>query len=336
LEGIVEKRNLHDLRSTFYKSLEKKFGARAQIVEIPREVHDSPISTKPTYVKGSTDLAQEPLVKTEDDLHMNMKYGDLLLCRLLNDVSQFFGFKKTSRLDIYLSQLTKPAIIIGGCARSGTTLLLSILSASPEVLGIYGETCVFCSRAKTSDSVEPFPLNALYSRLLDETLKCGHRRWIEKTPRNILFFDRILDYFGEIKLIQIVRDGRDVILSRHPANPDKYWVSPNRWINDVAAGVKYLNDERIYTLRYEDLILDYESTMADLVKYLDLPLDNYLQNWHQFAEMRSSGAWFSQEVRDLDSCSIGKWKEAEDQELLEQFLRNDKAVELLTTYGYIS
>jgi len=69
---------------------------------------------------------------------------------------------------------------------------------------------------------------------------------------------------------------------------------------------------------------------------MKLPFDNYLQDWHQFAEMRSSGAWFSPEVRDLDSCSIGKWKEAEDQELLEQFLRNDKAVELLTTYGYIS
>ena len=38
-------------------------------------------------------------------------------------------------------------LIIGGCGRSGTTLLLSVLSAHPKVLAIPHETEAFCPGA---------------------------------------------------------------------------------------------------------------------------------------------------------------------------------------------
>ena len=43
-------------------------------------------------------------------------------------------------------KLTRPPVIVGGCERSGTTLLLSILSSHPAIQAIPVETWAFCFR----------------------------------------------------------------------------------------------------------------------------------------------------------------------------------------------
>ena len=174
-----------------------------------------------------------------------------------------------------LRQFTSSPILIGGCGRSGTTLLLSMLSAHPRIFCIAEETMAFCPTAyhETVDLNAPFEVENFYNSYFPDNIPESCDRWCEKTPKNILYFDRIISHFGgNVKLINIVRDGRDVILSKHPTNKSTYWVDPDRWINEVKIGLNYENHPKVFTVRYEDLILDYENSMSSICEFLEIEI----------------------------------------------------------------
>jgi len=138
-----------------------------------------------------------------------------------------------------IDTMTGRAILIGGCGRSGTTVLNGLLSCHPQVQTVDIETSAFCPTAYTADVDldAAFQLDRVYRRLVRIEIPASCTRWSEKTPKNVLFARRALDYLGPgARFIHIVRDGRDVVTSRHRRAPDRYWVSPERWIQDVEAG----------------------------------------------------------------------------------------------------
>jgi len=233
-------------------------------------------------------------------------------------------------------QFNKPPIIIGGCARSGTTLLLSILSAHPEIYAIPVETRVFCPTAYSDnfDPGAPIKLDYFYDQYLNKfPFSCN--RWCEKTPRNVLCFEKILKYFkNQVKIIHIVRDGRDVVLSKHPKRPDQYWVSPEKWIRDTGIGLKYRDHSSVYTVKYEDLVLDYEKTIKDICVFLEIKCRPEILAWHRHAKVCKHDAYFG-EVRDIFQDSVGKWKDSRYRERVDLLMQKPEAVELLKALGYL-
>ena len=124
-----------------------------------------------------------------------------------------------------IRRLRREPIVLGGCGRSGTTLLLSILSCLPKIVAIPRETRAFCYDAYRGGGEynRAGMFLRFFAYLLSTDIPGECDRWCEKTPKNVLRFDRILKLFNnKVRLIQIVRDGRDVTLSRHPLNPEKY------------------------------------------------------------------------------------------------------------------
>ena len=227
-------------------------------------------------------------------------------------------------------------VFIGGCGRSGTTLLLSVLSAHrylfchPKELGIFNG-----SQDPESTKLKLKNLHRLYQSFVLNKVPEGATRWCEKSPNNILHLGRI-DRFtnGEFKFIQIVRDGRDVVLSRHPSAPDKYWVEPERWIRDVSIGLEAAKDPRVHTIRYEDLIQKYDQTIHGICTFLEIELTDELMNWHQHARVIENRAYNGREVHPLSSSSIGKWKDPKYEDRVEQLIKDERAVALLKNYEY--
>ncbi len=162
-----------------------------------------------------------------------------------------------------------------------------------------------------------------------------NRRWCEKTPKNIIFFGKILKFFDDnVKLINIVRDGRDVILSKHPKNTKEFWVSPERWINDVSEGMKYENNPNVLTIRYEDLIIDYEKTIKKILDFIGEKMDKQIRNWHKYAKLRKNVA-IRGHIKDTHTKSVGKWKNPIYKKRICKFMKKKKAVDLLKHYRYI-
>ncbi|MCF8332320.1 MAG: sulfotransferase [Bacteroidales bacterium] len=230
---------------------------------------------------------------------------------------------------------TKSPIIIGGCGRSGTTMLLSMLSAHPSVFAFPDELSIFNHWIKSDDGkLTPFRSDRMYRHLITHPIPSGKKRWCEKTPYNIRHIDEIIDYFnGNVKIIHIIRDGRDVCLSKHPDKPGEYWVEPERWVNDVRNGLSYKEHSNVYTVFYENLIYHYHKYMKDLLAFLGESFSDEMVNWTENTTVKKNNAWFGS-VESLHSQSIGKWKKPENKSRVDYLMSVHGFKELLQELNY--
>ncbi len=240
-------------------------------------------------------------------------------------------------------RLGRRPIVIGGCGRSGTSLLLSILSCHPHIFAIGSETVALCPDGYGADGLYnpnprldvPLQLWRIYDYLIEHLDGGDYERWCEKTPRNVLYFGRILEQFGRrVRMIHIVRDGRDVITSRHPTDPSGFWITPDRWIQDVGAGRRFEGHPRVLTMRYEDLLLDYERTLRRLCDFIEEEFDQAFLSYPDTARVKQSLGWFGS-ARKISAESIGRWKKPEFADRVERLMSQPEAVELLQHYGYL-
>lgn len=256
--------------------------------------------------------------------------------KVTSPIIEYFGRRKAARV------FSKPPIIIGGCGRSGTTLLLSILSAHPEVHILPWESRIFAQwrkakPAEKSRGLEYLPNrpDRLYRNFLAHSIPGRVNRWCEKTPSNILYLPQIMAYFNNrVKFIHLVRDGRDVMTSIHPDDPKSYWVSPERWVRDTQAGLDFENHPSVLTIKYEDLMTDHQQSLKAICEFTDLDFCEEIQNWHQHATLRKNQAWFDR-LKKPHTNSIRKWEKPEHAERLKTILSDSDVMGLLEKLGYL-
>lgn len=167
-------------------------------------------------------------------------------------------------------------VFIGGCHRSGTTLLGALLGAHPQCLttpesqfkthaleGIglprdRGELEDFLARAKKMRSLGRWKLDsadltlngksdARYSELL-QTLVSGYGKtvgkpefdfWVDHTPTNARHLDLLFSEFPEAKAIHLVRDGRGVASSVLSLDwgPNTIVAAAHWWAHHISFGL---------------------------------------------------------------------------------------------------
>jgi len=233
------------------------------------------------------------------------------------------------------NQFCDPPVFIGGCGRSGTTLLLSILSAHKDIFACPKELGAFNKiEADGNGYRTPKRIDRLYTSLLINQIPRQARRLCEKSPSNVKHIDDIANYYrGNFRFIHIIRDGRDVVLSKHPTAKDRYWVEPQRWVNDVRSGLAHRDNPNVYTVFYEDLVQEFTNTVKGICAFLHIELSREILHWQQHATVTRNRAYF-EGLQDLSSQSIGKWQEPQYQERVDQFLAYPGAKELLTELNY--
>jgi hypothetical protein len=194
-------------------------------------------------------------------------------------------------------------IVLGGCGRSGTTLLRMMLDSHRRIC-CGPESSVFRRRALDPAALaERFGLpqadvQSLYDRARSRPgfieafaalcmQKTGKSRWAEKTPRNIGRIGEIFRSFPEARFVHVLRDGRDVACSlrTHPRHrveggklvPLDTWKPiagcARRWRDDIEGSRPFWSDPRFYTVRYEDLVLDPRPVLEKLMAFLGEPWD---------------------------------------------------------------
>ena len=229
----------------------------------------------------------------------------------------------------------KPPIVIGGCDRSGTTLMISILGAHPHIFAYPKENGVFLKWVEKEGKKVPLRLDRLYREIIGKKIPPKANRYCHKNPANILHIREILDFhLGKVKIIQMVRDGRDVITSIHPSKPGSYWVSVEKWIRDVKAGIDFYDHPDILTVRYEDLTDNPTRVIETVCKFLDEPVLDEIINWFDHTNLVKSNAWFHQ-AKEIHQNSVKKWEKPEHKKRLQEFMDNEEAVALLKKLGYL-
>ncbi|ETN95795.1 sulfotransferase family protein [Zhouia amylolytica] len=234
---------------------------------------------------------------------------------------------------ISLKKLNVDPIFIGGCGRSGTTLLLSVLGAHPRIQAIDHEAYFF-NKFREGVINDWVRRRRIEYNIIQNPIKKTAHRWCEKTPSNILYINQIERFFDEnYKFIHLVRDGRDVVTSRHPLLENEYWVSVDRWVNDVQAGLNYRDNKNVLLIKYEDLIINFNQTCKAIMDFIDEDYVTEVRDYHLHTNVKKDRAWKGQ-VRKISADSIKKWEKEEHKERINEFYQNHKAIELLKELGY--
>lgn len=131
-----------------------------------------------------------------------------------------------------LQQLLTPPIFIIGTARSGTTWAYDILTAHPQVAGVF-ESWMFTQENGlaplfSSAHWPPKPsglgyllgrddvlaaVRQLAAQMMSHAIKPEHRFLVEKSPSHAFTLPIIAELFPGARFIHVIRDGRDVCVS---------------------------------------------------------------------------------------------------------------------------
>ena len=143
----------------------------------------------------------------------------------------------------------------------------------------------------------------------------GKSRWGDKTPYYLAFIDEIKSVWPTAKIIEIVRDGRDVALSIMPLpfGGNNAWVAGGDWARGIREGerahAEYPGD--VFTVRYEDLTADPEPHIQGMCEFLGLAYDRNMLDVEK-TEARKIVAdqadWFTNLWAGINQKSVGKWR----------------------------
>lgn len=249
-------------------------------------------------------------------------------------------------------------IFIGGLYRSGTSLLRAMLSRHSNIAGgletfwfdlSFTEQYLQEKNIRNWDATRNEPLKDHLGRLADfydlkrsdvfsmaanyssgeefidhfmaqYALLSGKRRWVEKTPANLLHIERIFAFWPKGYFIHVVRDPRDVFSSVRRSGK---WTEPEvfsrLWIKFFSAYQKAkgtIPSGSIMEVRYEDLVCEPERTTRNILSFIDEPWEEGVANFQgessDFEKVKTitgkSSATLAQLSKPLVKNRIGAWK----------------------------
>ena len=224
-------------------------------------------------------------------------------------------------------------VVVGACPRSGTTLLRRILDRHPS-LCCGPETSVLLptrfilpalsarsgipegelrTMLRSSPSQGAF-VDSFASRYRSDQ---GKGRWAEKTPMNVRHFGWVLERFPDVRLIHVIRDGRDVVCSL-AEHPDWRWVDgrwlkelkprpmedyARTWVRFTGDGIRFRGDPRYHEIRYEDLVARPEATLRAAMEFIGEPFDETL-----LEPDPGRDAVASPDRGEVTGASVGRWR----------------------------
>ena len=226
-----------------------------------------------------------------------------------------------------------PAFVLG-FPRSGTTLLDQILSAHPDVEALE-ESMNFAEaleplilapgalsrwQALTQTDVEA--LRAAYWRRVETVLGRALQRplFVDKLPLNTVLLPLIHLLFPDARIVFAVRDPRDVVIScftqKFEMNVAMYQFltleTAARYYHAVmqlAGTARERLPLNLHVVRYEDLVGGFDTTVADLLRFLDLPWDDRVRDYATLARERLIRTPSAEQVRKpIYASSIGRWR----------------------------
>lgn len=157
------------------------------------------------------------------------------------------------------------------------------------------------------------------------TLKKNKKIPLEDMPGNIFKIDQLFKKFPTCKVIHIVRDPRDVVLSqknRHQrrkmgghyvtrkeslrfwANYHPYFIS-RLWKNAVSSAIVFEKHPNVITIKFEELLLNTESILQKICAHCNINYENTMQ---LVPQVGSSSQKDNPNKLGVDEERVGAWQ----------------------------
>ena len=231
-----------------------------------------------------------------------------------------------------------PCHFIVGFPRSGTTLIDQILDAHP-LIDVLEEDGIFSSLIEKLNDTDVLSNKSrrmfaeAYTGQLQRNLGKTSRCPVDKMPLHIVWLNHIRVLLPGSKVIVMIRDPRDVVLSNffqnYEINAAMYWILDLQTCAGFYADVmgRYLRirdsmKASILEVRYEKLVGDLEGTTRHIADFLEIPWDENMLNFFLHArgrDIKTPSA--SQVVQPIYTTSRKKWRRyADELRLIESVL----------------
>lgn len=240
---------------------------------------------------------------------------------------------------MYYLQKTKhvselPLIIVCGFPRSGTTLLQMLLNLFEETKGPYQEVNIFEMSYDRKNVAKAFDLSyediehmwrksnkdiILFADMVltNYMRKEGITSLVLKKPHYIFFIDELLLHYPNIKIIHIIRDGRDAVLSATKFLSEEIkekfpfdWCV-RQWAVCITRGKKYRNNQKYLEIRYEDLVNDPYYQLKYISSFLNkpMPTKEAIHNFQNYIDTEKIPSTHRKQItKNIYKQSIGTWK----------------------------
>ena len=258
----------------------------------------------------------------------NSRSGTTMMGRIVGNHPAVFTFGELH----FFGQLWSPAVSVNLNQSDAETLAAKLFCIQREGYRTHGNAQSFEQDARTfCETLTNYPIDPaeLYSEFLSyETSLHGKTIPCDQTPRNVFYIDEILKYYPNAKIINMVRDPRDVLLSQkrkwkrrflggsdmpikeslrdwinyHPITINKIWHTA------VSTADRYADHERIITIYFEKLLEDSEATVSRLCNFVDIEYDKSLL---QVPQVGSSVNTDKPGQLGINPDRAGNWNESE-------------------------
>lgn len=200
---------------------------------------------------------------------------------------------------------------IVGCPRSGTTLLMELMSTCFANSG-------FCEHELS-----------IFAPVPD-----GEGPYFTKQPNDIKQLRHIFYRDPQLHIIYMGRDPRAVITSKHRENPEQYFCNYRVWSECDHAAQRYTGHARFLSLRYEDLVIAADTVQHSIAGHFEFlkPLHPFSQ-YHLHATPSAASQRAMNGLRAINPKSLEKWQQHLPR-IAEQLQREPKLADDLIRLGY--
>ena len=248
-----------------------------------------------------------------------------------------------------------PPVFVVGSARSGTTLMYSILQASGEFALYQAETLLLeVCRTKYGNpksdknyerfindwtkskqfyrsglDTEEFVIGARdhrgsYVEFMKYFMECiaekqGKKRWAEQTPSHIFNMRELSEAFPGAKFIHVIRDGRDVAVSRlklgwtgtKSKDPMKSLIfAAKSWEISVKAGRAYGKDlgDNYLEVYYEDIIHNLDDVLEKVNNCIGANITRQMVESSSIGSLGKANTAFKYDGAGISAKNLGRWR----------------------------
>jgi Sulfotransferase family len=262
-------------------------------------------------------------------------------------------------------------VFVGGCPRSGTTLLGAMLGHGPELLTVPEALFKFNllprligddGRVDTEDAlallakddffqrwrVEPsnnLPPRVSATELVDRLVEAFGRKtgkpnptvWVDHTPGNIRYSASVSRMYPAGRFLNLVRDGRAVAASVLPLDwgPNTIADAARWWAMHIGVGLaaeRALGPERVLSVRYEDIVRNPKLSLPKICSFLDIPYDERMIDSRDYDARAFTAIDQRLANRPPDPARAFAWEHLLSQSQVEMF--EHLTWELLDLLGY--
>jgi hypothetical protein len=144
----------------------------------------------------------------------------------------------------------------------------------------------------------------------------GKVRWGDKTPPYVEILPELARMFPDSQFIYLVRDGRDVAKSFQAAQWVSRWLHENtrEWSRALECQRCWTGSElreRILQVRYEDLVLETETTLRQVCRFIGEKFEPQMLSWQSHVDKQIPAR--EREIHKklklrIDPKGVNRWK----------------------------